>query len=210
MHYTPKQLRVMEFIRDFRAEHRVSPTLEELAGHLGVTKPTAFGHIEALIRKGALRKTRAEARSLDILDPEFAPPLRSGDDLQGVTVPAARVPLLGRIAAGRPIEALEDSEPLDVSDLFPARENCYALKVEGNSMIEDGIRDGDFVIVENRRTASNGETVVAIIGDNEATLKRFYREHGRVRLQPANPAIEPIYVDHCEIRGVVLSVHRRY
>ena len=206
MHYTPKQLKVMQFIREYRGSELVSPTLEELAEHLQVTKPTAFGHIEALIRKGALRKTRSEARSLEILDPQFALPQPA---FAGGT-PPARVPVLGKIAAGRPIEAIADAEPLDFADVFPMRENCYALRVEGDSMIEDGIRDGDIVVVENRRTATNGETVVAIIGDNEATLKRFYREAGRIRLQPANPSMQALVVDNCEIRGVVVSVHRRY
>lgn len=211
MHYTPKQLKVMQFIRDFRGENMVSPTLEELADHLGVTKPTAFGHIEALIKKGALTKTRSEARSLEITDQQFV--LQPSTVTGGAAAP--RVPLVGRIAAGRPLDAYDEAEAPDFTEIFPLRENCYALRVEGDSMIEDGIFDGDVVIVERRHTASNGETVVAIVqgveGDT-ATLKRFYREGGRYRLQPANSTMEPIYVDadRLEIRGVVRSVHRNY
>jgi repressor LexA len=118
--------------------------------------------------------------------------------------------VMGRIAAGAPIEAIETPEHVSIKDILPTGDDCYILQAVGDSMIEDGIQSGDFVIVEKRTTARNGETVVAIVDDNEATLKRFYREDGRIRLQPANEKYEPIYVDNCEIRGVVRGVLRRY
>jgi repressor LexA len=122
----------------------------------------------------------------------------------------ARVQILGRIAAGRPIEAVEDPEELDLQDLLPPGRECYALHVRGDSMIDDGIRNGDIVLVEQRKEARNGETVVAVLAGEEATLKRYYRERGRIRLQPANSALEPIYAKDVEVRGVVVGVIRRY
>ena len=118
--------------------------------------------------------------------------------------------MLGRIAAGAPIEAIEDVEELDLADVVRRDRASYALRVRGDSMIDEGIRDGDYVLVENRNWASNGETVVAIVSENEATLKTYYKEAGRIRLQPANETMAPIYVDRCEIRGVVVGVLRRY
>ena len=164
--------------------------------HLGITRVTVFQHVKALQKKGALRSEPLLARSLEVLDPDLLP--RSG------------MPLLGRIAAGCPIEALEAPEEIHVEDLVPAGSGLYALRVSGESMIDEGIRDGDFVIVERRQTAQDGDTVVAIVGDNEATLKRFYREADHIRLQPANEAMEPIRVREVEIRGIVRGVLRRY
>jgi repressor LexA len=121
-----------------------------------------------------------------------------------------RVRVLGRIAAGRPIEAVEDAEDLDLQDILPPGRECFALHVRGDSMIEDGIRDGDIVLVEQRTEARNGETVVAVLPGEETTLKRFYRERSRIRLQPANAALDPLYVREVEIRGVVVGVIRRF
>ena len=120
------------------------------------------------------------------------------------------LPILGIIAAGRPIEAVEDREELEISELVPTGEGIYLLRVRGKSMIEDHIDDGDLVVVERRETAENGDIVVAILEDEEATLKRYYREKNRIRLQPANPNMEPIYVDSVTLRGVVRGVIRRF
>ena len=122
--------------------------------------------------------------------------------------PSTVLPLLGKIAAGRPLEAMEENEPVDVVDLCQLERASYALQVKGDSMIEDGIFDGDYVLVEKRNDARNGETVVAILENNEATLKRFYRQKNRFKLEPANAALEPIYTDKVEIRGVVVGVVR--
>ncbi|GIW72716.1 MAG: LexA repressor [Planctomycetota bacterium] len=228
MNLTPKQLAVVQFLVAYRDRHGLSPTLEEIARHLGVTKITVYEHVSQLVKKGALRKTPFLARSLTVA-PKLAAevrrraqprtdgrhaarrgvPARAGEAAPG---PRAQLPLLGRIAAGRPIEAVEDPDAvLDLGDMVRLDRAAYALRVQGDSMIEDGIRDGDYVIVENRNWANNGEMVVAIVGDDEATLKRFYRNgDGRIRLVPANPELEPLVVDRCEIRGVVVGVVRRF
>ncbi len=198
MNLTPRQHDIVEFLRDYVAEYDYAPTMQEIADHLGVSRPTVFEHIEALEAKGAL--TRGEptyARSI-VLAPELA---------QRPT----ELPLVGRIAAGQPIEAVEDTEILDVEALFAGRKgDTFVLQVRGDSMIDEQICDGDYVIVERRDTARNGETVVALLDDDEATLKVFYKEKGRVRLQPANPTMKPIYVDDCRIQGVVIGVLRKY
>ncbi len=122
----------------------------------------------------------------------------------------SKLPVLGVIAAGRPIEAGEDREELEISELVPTGEGIYLLRVRGKSMIEDHIDDGDLVVVERKETAENGDIVVAILDEEEATLKRFYRENNRIRLQPANSNMEPIYVDSVTLRGVVRGVIRRF
>jgi repressor LexA len=117
---------------------------------------------------------------------------------------------VGRIAAGQPIEAVETPDTIRFSDMFPAQKGRYVLRVQGDSMVEEHICDGDFVIIQPRPTAENGEVVVALLDNGEATLKRFYREPDRIRLQPANPAMKPIYVDDVRVLGVVVGVLRKY
>jgi repressor LexA len=206
MNLTPKQLRILKLIRDWRVRRGYSPTMQELADELGISKVTVFEHVEALIKKGALEREANKARSLSIREnavlPDEAPPLS--------------FPLVGRIAAGHPIEKFEQSDQLRLEDLFGPRVGqrggSFALQVEGDSMRDEGILDGDYVIVERRETARNGERVVALLPDGETTLKTFYREGTRIRLQPANEAFEPIVVAEadCRIQGVVTGVLRRY
>jgi len=197
MNLTPRQLEIVRFIRDYVAEHDYAPTYQEIADHLGVSRPTVFEHIEALQAKGALRRERTRSRAI-ILSAEVAEV-------------APKWPLLGRIAAGRPIEAVEDREVLDLDTLFSGRRGeTFVLQVRGDSMIDEQIRSGDYVLVEKRSDARNGETVVALLEGGEATLKKFYKESGRVRLQPANPAMQPIYVDKVQVQGVVIGVLRKY
>lgn len=199
---TAKQVRVLRFFRDYRSEHGIAPTLEEAATELGVSKITVYEHLNQLVKKGAVRRDKAKARSVTILyDPD--------EELE-VEEPELSLPILGTIAAGRPIEAVEDREEVPLSDLVPNGPDHYLLKVRGKSMIEDHIDDGDMVVVERRSTAYNGEIVVAIVGDEEATLKRFYLEDDRIRLQPANAALSPIYPKRVEIRGIVRGVIRRF
>jgi len=194
---TRRQRDILDFFEGYAGKHGISPTLEEIATALGVNKVTIFGHVAELERKGFLARTaRGVSRGLQIT----ARVPRSG----------ARVSLLGTIAAGRAIEAIEDPEELDLQDLLPPGRECYALHVRGDSMVQDGIHDGDIVLVERRNEARNGETVVAVLPGEEVTLKRFYRERGRIRLQPANAALEPVYVREVEVRGVVIGVIRRY
>jgi len=206
MNLTPRQLEIVRFIRDYVARHEYAPTMQEMADHFGVRRPTIFEHIEALQAKGALTRVPTRSRAIE-LTPEVLKPA-------GLPAFAGlRFPLMGRIAAGRPIEAVEDPEILDVEKLFSGHiGEVFALQVRGNSMIEEQIRDGDYVIVERRDDAHNGETVVALIDEAEATLKKFYHDVGRVRLQPANPTMEPIFVDadRVRIQGVVIGVLRKY
>ncbi len=201
---TPKQIRILTLIRDWRLRQGCSPTMQELADELGVSKVTVFEHVEALIKKGALRRDANKARSLELTDRCLLP------DEQRPT----RLPLVGAIAAGRPIEAVEEREFLDLEDIFaqPHRSgDIFCLRVKGDSMIDEQIREGDYVVCQRAATARNGQTVVALLPeDNEATLKKFYKDKGRIRLQPANEAYEPIWVDDVTIQGIVIGVVRTY
>lgn len=199
---TGKQLAVLRFIRDYREQNSISPTLEEIAKNFGISKITVHEHLSHLERKGAIYRLRARARGIQVLhDPDSA-------EAKGIPPAVPTLPILGSIAAGQPIEAIEDRETVHLSDLVPHGPNHYLLRVRGDSMTDDHILDGDFVVVERRETAQNGETVVAIIDDNEATLKRFYKENGQFRLQPANPAYPPLVRDRVHVRGVVVGVVR--
>ncbi len=204
MNLTPKQLRILKLIRDHRVRLGYSPTMQEIADELGVSKVTVFEHVEALIRKGALLREPNKARSLSIAE--------------GVAVPdeesPLRFPLVGRIAAGHPIEKFEDTDELDIAGMMGPRVGqvgpTFALCVEGESMRDEGILDGDYIIVERKDTARNGERVVALLPDGSSTLKRFYKEGDHIRLQPANPDFEPIIVKDCQVQGVVIGVLRTY
>ncbi len=202
---TPKQKRILEYVRDSQLTKGYSPTLQELADEMGVSKVTVFEHVEALIKKGALVRDPHKARSLE-LAPEAGLPSESRN---------TRLPLVGSIAAGMPIEAIEDQDALDLEELFapPGMSrtgDVFVLEVTGDSMIEEQIRSGDYVICRRTETARNGQTVVALLEDGEATLKKFYKERNGIRLQPANEKYEPIFVDGCQIQGVVIGVVRAY
>lgn len=196
---TPKQLRILRLIRDYQRKHGYSPTMQELADVLGVTKVTVFEHVSGLEKKGLLRRSKHRARSL-----ELTPRVEFPDESEGV------LPLVGHIAAGAPIEAIENPELVDLDNMFSSPAGVFALRVRGDSMIDEQIRDGDLVVAERRETARDGETVVALLDDGEATLKKFYRDGGRFRLQPANPSYSPIYLDSVRIQGVVIGVLRTY
>lgn len=202
---TEKQIRVLRYFRDYRREKGISPTLDEAARALGVSKITVHEHLNQLTRKGAIHRDRAKARAVAILhDPDA-----DSEAASSAAVPT--IPLVGMIAAGRPIEALEDREDVSLTDLVPTGDRIYLLRVRGKSMIDDHIDDGDLVVVEKRENANEGDIVVAILEDEEATLKRFYRErNGTIRLQPANASMEPIFTDNVQVRGVVRGVVRRF
>jgi repressor LexA len=198
---TPKQLKILVSIRDFRVRNGYSPTMQELADLLGVSKVTIFEHVEALEKKALILRARNRARSLEV-----SPTVRLPDESKPTSYP-----IVGTIAAGHPIEAIENRETLELENLFNTRHGTYVLRVKGNSMIEDHIADGDYVIIERRESARDGETVVALLEDGQATLKRFYKERGRIRLQPANASMAPIYVDKdVKIQGVLIGVLRTY
>jgi repressor LexA len=202
MNLTPRQADVIVAIRNFRHLHGYAPTMQELADQLGTSKVTIFEHVNALEKKRVLRRDRHKARSLEIISDERLP-----DENR-----STKLPLLGSIAAGSPIEAIENREEVDLEQLFASKQGVYVLKVRGESMIEDHLCDGDFVIIERRESARNGDQVVALLDTGEATLKRYYKEGHRIRLQPANSSMEPRYVeaDRCRVQGVVIGVLRSY
>ncbi len=212
MNLTPRQLRIYELVRSWRAQKGYSPTMQELADELGVSKVTVFEHVQALVEKGVLSRNPNKARSLALTSGDEPLPFhhRSQHDASALTLP-----LVGRIAAGHPVEKFEQDETLSLGQVFgPARgrqNEMFALQVEGMSMKDESILDGDYVIVERRSTARNGDRVVALLPNGETTLKTFFRERdGRIRLQPANPEFEPIIVDECQVQGIVIGVMRRY
>ena len=195
---TPRQLEILTLVRDTRRNLCYSPTLQEIADELGVSKITVFEHVEALIKKRMLTRRSNKARSLELTSLARLP-----DDR------ATLIPMVGRIAAGLPIEALETNDVIDFEDVFKSPYPVGILEVTGDSMVNDHIADGDWVVFEKRSNAKNGDTVVALIDGEEATLKRFYKEKTRIRLQPANEKYKPIYVRNVDIQGVVTAVIRR-
>ena len=195
---TPKQKRIFEYIKKYIKEKGCSPSLEEIGRHFKLAKSTAHEHVETLRGKGYLKKIENQPRSIELIEE------KKNSDL-------VEIPLLGTIAAGEPIEAIENTEIIKVSksQLSKSGEH-YALKVYGNSMIDEGIFDGDIVIIRKQPTAENGETVVALVNDNEVTLKKIYRERNGFRLQPANPTIKPIFIKELIIQGKVISIIRNF
>ncbi|MBI5299295.1 MAG: transcriptional repressor LexA [Deltaproteobacteria bacterium] len=197
---TKRQKEVFDFIQKFIRKHDYPPSLEEVAGHLGLSAvSTIHYHIGELVKKGLLEKEWNANRSLRVVG-------HTG-------TLAVVVPLLGVIAAGKPIEAVEQEETIELPPSLMGRKDTYVLRVRGNSMIEEHIRDGDYVVVEKRNSANDGETVVALLNNSEVTLKKFYREKkGMIRLQPANPNMSPIYCheEECLVQGVVVAILRKF
>jgi repressor LexA len=229
MNLTARQHQIVKYIWKYRKRNGLAPTLAEIAAELGISKVTVHEHISQLEKKGALEKepflsrstrlTRKMLRELEKTAQEQSRyvGLEEPDELVEVInshasrkrkKSATLLPLLGEIAAGRPLEAIEESETVDLADICQINRAHYMLRVRGDSMIDDGIHNGDYVLVEKRSDARDGETVVAILEGNEATLKRFYRQKNRFKLQPANATLKPFYVDKLEIRGVVVGVVR--
>jgi repressor LexA len=189
---THRQQEILDFINDHTTEYGYPPTIRGIADHFGIKSPNGVAdHLKALAKKGEIRISPNKARAIEV-----------------VRRPEAGIPLIGRIAAGEPILAAENIEDhITIERIFPVDGRCFALRVKGESMIEDGIHDGDIVVVRPQRTAENGDIVVALL-DDEATVKRFYREKKHVRLQPANPAFAPIVATRVEICGRVIGVIR--
>jgi repressor LexA len=199
MALTRRQREVLDVIQEFITTHGYSPSLEEIGSALGLSSvATVHKHVSLLVNKGYLRRMWNQNRSIELVE--------AGSGV-------LRLPLSGRIAAGVPLEATPTSETVPVpADMVRRADASFVLQVAGESMIEEQIRDGDLVVVEQRREAADGETVVALIDGSEATLKRLYREGSRIRLQPANPTMEPILVasDRVQVQGVVVGVLRKY
>lgn len=199
LYLTKRQKQIYDFVRDHIQEHGYAPTLKEIGDEFGLSSPaTVYKHVEQLVQKGYLRKAAHQGRGLELVDPE---PVRT-----------VEVPLLGQVSAGRPIEAVADPEMVNLPPDLVGSHPTYVLRVRGNSMIDEHVRDGDFVVVEDRSAARNGETVIALLDGDGLTMKRFFRDGPYVRLQPSNPALEPIYVseERLRIQGIVLGVLRHY
>ncbi len=203
---TKKQRRTLDYVTSFIEQRGYSPSYREIANGLKLSSvATVAQHVEALVEKGLLTKGNNSARSLLPVEAVEA----------GITAGnGVELPILGLIAAGRPIEATTGhAETLEVPPFMVGRKHSYVLQVKGESMIEDGIHDGDYVVVQEKEVPSNGEVVVALIDGAEATLKRYYKEARRIRLQPANSSMEPIYVEPdtpLKIQGVVIGLIRKY
>jgi repressor LexA len=207
---TPRQVQVLNTITDFQSRFCYSPTIGELADRLDISRTTAFEHIEQLRKKGLISPPAGKARSLTPSSKARKLLSRLTNQQAGDTeeVPGG-IPLVGRVAAGLPVEAVENKQFLSVESCFGNRGDIFALEVRGDSMVGDDIHEGDYVICKRTATAVDGQLVVAIVDDDNATLKRFYKEQTRVRLQPANDAYEPIFSDNCRIEGVVIGLVRK-
>ena len=197
---TRRQREILDFLNEFIEQHGYAPSLEEIGRRFGLSSlATVHKHLTNLQEKGFIRRAWNRSRSVELVRTR-------------VGVRALDLPLLGTVAAGVPLEAVVSSETVGVPEDLVGQRDAYALRVHGNSMIDEQIRDGDIVIVEDRKTAGNGEMVIALLNGTEVTLKKFYLVGGRIRLQPANPAVEPLIVDadQVQIQGVVVGVLRRY
>jgi repressor LexA len=197
---TKRQREILDFLNEFIQQHGYAPSLEEIGRRFGLSSlATVHKHLTNLEHKGLIVRKWNFSRAIELVPRQK----KSG---------AVELPLLGLVAAGKPIEALESTDTFTVPEEFIRRQNTFVLRVKGNSMVDDGIWDGDYVIVEERPAAENGETVVALV-NGEATVKRFYNEKGgKIRLQPANESMQPIIArdKDVEIRGAVVAVMRKY
>lgn len=201
MALTKRQREVLDVIHRFIADEGYSPSLQEIGKQLGLSSvATVHKHVSHLVQKGLVRRGWNQNRSIELVDSVAESGVR-------------QLPLLGSIAAGLPLEAIQTAETLSVPrEMVRDPQNSYVLRVQGDSMIDEQIRDGDFVVIEQRRTARRGETVVALIDERDATLKQFFDEGDTIRLQPAHPTMEPIRVaaDRVTVQGVVIGVLRHY
>lgn len=198
-----RQRDLLEFISQFMQKKGYAPTLAEICDAMGLRSPaTAHEHIQNLIDKGVLKKTEGARRGLEIVDQK----------IMGWVPGGVEVPIMGKIAAGHPIEAITDPTAiLTVPEDMIGNKRSYVLQVKGDSMIEAAILDGDYVLIEQGETANNGEIVVALLNENFATLKRYYREADHIRLEPANSTMNPIIVrGEIKIQGKVTGVIRKY
>jgi repressor LexA len=201
MHLTKRQKEILDFVSRHIERKGYAPTIEEIGEHFGLSSlATVHKHLTNLQDKGLIKRAWNRSRALELTPTQ-------------VKVQAVELPLLGRVAAGVPIEAVSGTETVFVPEDMIGKKETYVLQVKGESMIEEQIRDGDYVIVENRQTARDGEMIIALLENESVTLKKIYREAGgRVRLQPANARMDPFYVNEEDLRiqGVVIGVLRRY
>ncbi|MBO0719483.1 MAG: transcriptional repressor LexA [Blastocatellia bacterium] len=200
MALTPRQLEIFDFLLRYHQKHGYAPTIAEIQSHFELSSPaTIHEQLAVLEREGKIRRRRNVQRGIEILQPSF-----SGGEYE--------IPLLGQVAAGAPIEAILQRETIQVSpDLYAPQR--FALRVRGDSMKDEQIADGDFIVIEPAETSRNGQTVVALIDEHEATVKKFYKENGQIRLQPANDQYKPIIIKpphRVKVQGLVVGLIRRY
>lgn len=202
MSLTRRQAEILEYVRWYSDQHGYAPTLQEIGDRFDLSSvATVHKHVAQLVAKGYLKRGRRNAsRDLSVVETEPGDPR------------AAAIPLLGSVAAGLPIEALPDAEEVTVPEHWLGRRRMYALRVRGDSMIDEQIRDGDVVVIEEREVARNGETVIALIDSENATVKQYQRRGATIRLIPANPTMEPFEYteERVRVQGVVIGVLRRF
>ena len=198
---TKRQRQILDYLAEFIQQHGYAPSLEEIGQRFGLSSlATVHKHLRNLQDKGFIRRAWNRSRSIELI------PTRVG-------ARSLELPLMGYVAAGAPIEAVTTAESIAVPESLVGKpEETYVLRVHGDSMIDEHITDGDFVIVEDRKTAENGEMVIALLNGGDATLKTFFKDDGKIRLQPANPTMQPIVIDAADlqIQGVVVGVMRKY
>lgn len=197
-----RQKQILDFIKQYIEKYGYSPTLGEIAESMGVSSlATIHEHLHVLAQKGVIKKFEGAVRGIEILDQKISSPLKG-----------IELPVLGFIAAGQPIMPYTDPDAtLNVPPhMISGKKRSFVLQVKGDSMIEDGILDGDYVIIEEQATANDGDIVVALLDNGLATLKRYFREPTRIRLEPANASMEPIYATNVKIQGKCVGVIRRF
>jgi repressor LexA len=201
MKITKRQKEILDFVGTFLGKKGYAPSIGEIRGEFGINSPaTVHQHLKNLQVKGFIRREPNRHRSIEIIPSE-------GGRLGGVAVP-----ILGAIAAGHPIESYAQSDTMTLPEEMGADHNCYLLRVRGDSMIDDHILDGDMVLVRKNSVALAGQTVVALIDDREATLKKYFPERGRIRLQPSNSSMGPMYFEPARVRiqGIVTGIIRKF
>ena len=214
---TPRQLQLLQMIARSQQNRCYSPTLSEMACELDISRSTVYEHLAELRRKGLLSGYQNRARSLKVssqgqeLLNSLLDTRRESSNQSRIENPESStgIPLAGSVAAGVPVEAVENIEPLSLTSAFGTGDDIFALEVTGDSMINEDIQQGDYVICRRSRIADDGQLVIAIVDDENATLKRFYREKDLTRLQPANDDYQPIYTDNCRIEAIVIGLLRR-
>lgn len=200
---TKRQKEVLDFVSQYIEDHGYAPSYREIAAAFNFgSVATVAEHIESLVTKGMLQKGENEARSIQLVAKEQ------------FNAPSVSLPIMGLVAAGQPIETLgHHTETLEVPPFMVGRRNSYVLQVKGQSMIDEGINEDDYVVVTEKEIPSNGDMVIAMVGNSGATLKRYFKEKGHIRLQPSNAAMDPIIVEPgtpIDIQGIVIGLIRKY